>query len=108
MYKEREYQELARKPKATSVSICFENVENLLLAAKRLNSVNYSGASSLYYDEQKQKYFIIIEDVSIKELKYSFLDEYSCMVKGNGYYVKEHHKCLCKRDAIGKLSLCCI
>ena len=107
MYKDREYQELAHKHKPISVTFSFDNIEKLLLAVKRLHNLNYMGESSLHYDEHRGKYYINLENVSIKDLKFAFLEEYSSCIKGvSAYYVKEHFRCICKKEAVKKLSLC--
>ena len=109
MYKDREYQEQIRKPKQMGVTLYFDSFENLLLASKRLDSIKYEGVSSLYYDEHRGRYFINLEDVSLKELKFAFLTEYCGSFKSNGsQFVKEHFKCICKKDAVKKLSACCL
>ena len=107
MYKDRDSQELPKRVRTISLVVSFDNVENLLSAVKRLRSKKYEGASALYYDDAKEKYYVSLEDVSIKDIKFSFLEEYiSGVVGGNGVYVREHFKCLCKKDAVEKLSLC--
>lgn len=109
MYKDREYRDIPQRPKSVFVTLLFEDFDNLLSSTKRLSGVGYSGASSLFYDDICGKYYIILEDVSVKDLKYAFLSEYSKCIKGNAsYYIKEHFKCICKKDAVKKLALATI
>ena len=107
MYKDRESQDIIRKPKQICTTIAFDDMESLLLAVKRLNTVGYNGTNSLYYDEARGWYYINLEDVSIKDIKFVFLEEYSrCIRANNSCFVKEHYRCICKREAIKRLSLC--
>lgn len=105
LYKERFVQELPKKIKMNSCAYCFDDFEKLILVAKRLKEVNYYGVSTLYYDENEQNYYIILDDVSEKEIKYVFLMEYSKIVK-NFYisHIREHYKCIFKKEAVKKLA----
>ena len=107
VYKDRVEEESVRKSRPISSIFSFDGIENLIVISKRLTDVRYSGQSSVYYDEERDKYIIILEDVSVKELKYAFMNEYSRGVKACMLpYIKEHYKCICKRDAIKLLSQC--
>ena len=99
--------ETVKKPTKSESIFIFENLAGLLNVTKRLNEISYGGASAVYYDEAEEKYYIILEDVSIKELKFSFLTEYSKQIKGiNCQFIKEHFACVCKKDGVKILSKC--
>lgn len=107
VYKDRFPEDAVKKTKQTCAIFAFDNVNKLLNVTKRLDEISYEGTSSVYYDYEKGKYYIILEDVSVKELKYAFISEYSCPVKGNlSQYIKEHFKCICKKDGVKILSRC--
>ena len=63
LYKDKMYEEAPKKPRQITSVYSFDDLERLLVAIKRLSSIGYSGASSVYYDEIKEKYYIILEDV---------------------------------------------
>lgn len=99
-------QEVTKKSRPTSSVVCFDSVDNAISAAVRLWMLGQKGGG-LYYDEEGERYYIILDDVSIKDIKFAFLAEFGAEVKGNlVHYVKEHYRCLCKRNAIEKLSKC--
>ena len=102
LYKDRNpSQDVSKKQKQILNAFSFDSLEKLLTVAKRLNDINYDGESSVYYDEDKSKYFFILEDVSTRELKYTFLLEYAKSMKLSACtYIKEHYKCLCGKDAV--------
>ncbi len=105
MYKERALEEAVKKPRSLTAIYSFEDLERVLMAAKRLKDINFGGDSSLYYDEKKEKYYILLEDMSSKDLKYAFMNEYAKNIKSSlGPIIREHFKCVCKKDAIRKLS----
>lgn len=107
VYKEKIPQDVVKKPRPLTSVYSFDDIEKLLIVVRRLNDIKYGGESSVYYNEQKGKYYIILEDVSIKELKYAFLAEYAKSLKSNlSYYIKEHYTSICKKDGIKILSKC--
>lgn len=82
-----------------------DNLNNLLVILSRLKSLCYDGTSSVYYDEGHKKYYIILEDVSKKDLKYAFLSEFSRFIKSNQIeYLQDNFECICNGDAINRLS----
>ena len=108
MYKERVIDEAVKKPRHITAIYSFEELETVLLVIKRLNNIDFSGESSLYYDEKREKYYILLEDVSSKDIKYAFINEYADNVKSIFYpIIKEHFKCICKKDAVKKLLALC-
>ena len=105
LYKEKIPQEITKKQRLLTSIFSFDDIDKLLVAAKRLHSIGYRGDSSLYYDEIKHQYYIFLEDVSVKELKYAFLCEFAVYIRyGLCAFIKEHFKCVMKRDAIKILS----
>ena len=106
LYSKASNQEIAKRAKSPSCIICFDSVNNAIFASVRLWMIGQKGGG-LYYDDEGERYYIILEDVSIKDIKFAFLTEYGCEMKGNLIpYVKEHFRCICKRNAIEKLSKC--
>ena len=72
---------------------------------KRMEGSNYKGKSSLYYDEQNERYYIAFEDPEIKDGKYLFINEYARQQKNNSIvYLKEHCKCIKRNTAIDYFS----
>lgn len=105
VYKEKITEETLKKPKQLLTVYSFDSIEKLLMAVNRLHDIRYNGTSSAYYDEEKEKYYIVLEEISPKDLRYAFMNEYAKYVRGSLYLlIKEHCKCICKRDAIKKLS----
>ncbi|MBO5312749.1 MAG: adaptor protein MecA [Clostridia bacterium] len=106
MYKDRGIQqEITKRVKPSLSPFSLESFEKLLDVTNRLKNMGYSGSSSLYYDDMREKYYIILEDVSIKDLKYAFMTEYSKSIKPHTLpYIKEHFRCICKKDAVNTLS----
>lgn len=101
MYKEKSIQSDIKRVRSVINVFSFESMDRMLAICLRLKQIGYNGKSAVYYDEIKSKYYITLEDVSIKELKYAFMCEFSKMVKGNiSSYLKEHCKCICKDNAI--------
>ena len=107
MYRDRVQEECAKKQKPITWVYSFETLEKLLSVARRLKGIDYSGESSVYYDERKGKYYVFLDDVSIKDIKFAFVSEYGKGVKPNlNLHIKEHCKCICKRDGVKILSQC--
>ena len=107
MYKEKIPQETVKKQRPISSVFMLESLDDLLSVAYRLNEIKYKAQSSLYYDESSRNFYIILDDVSIKDLKYAFLTEYSQGLRQSQCaYVKEHYKCICKKDAVSNLRGC--
>ncbi len=83
----------------------FDILENLLSASYRLNEIHCKNESSVFYDEERKRYILVLEEIYHKDLKYAFLLEYSKHIKGTALnYIKEHYKCILKRDGIKILS----
>ena len=108
VYKDKIFQETSKRTKPSTSVFVFDSIDMVLNAAKRLRDIAYEGLSPVYHDSVKGRYYIMLDDVSTKDLKYAFLSEYSCQVKGglNAMYIKEHFKCVCKKDGVKILSRC--
>ena len=105
MYKEKLIEEIVKKPRQTTNVYSFDDLDMVLLVAKRLESIDYKGESSLYYDEDGSNYYIFLENASGKDIKYAFLNEYSRHVKSYfGSVIKEHYKCVFNKNAVKRLS----
>ena len=105
VYKDKNSHTDAKKPKQILSVFDFDSIDNLLAVCYRLNEISYKNKSSVYYDAEGKRYFMILEDVYIKDLKYAFLLEYAKYLKGSVVsYIKEHYKCIIKRDGIRILS----
>jgi len=105
VYKDKSNQNDNKKLRPILSIFDFDSIESLLNACYRLNEIKYKGRSSVYYDTEKKRYLMMLEDVYIKDLKYAFLLEYAKYLKGSiAGYVKEHNKCIMKRDAVRILS----
>ncbi len=104
MYKEKTTQ--AKPPKQKQIAIySFDSLENMMLTLGRLSQLTPGIKSSAYYEESTKKYYIILEDVSKKELKLAFIYEYATPLKSNYLtYIQEYTKCLLKKNAIEVLS----
>ena len=105
VYKDKNQQLDNKKPKSVLSIFDFENIENLLQACYRLKEIKYKNKSSVYYDTDKKRYYMILEDIYIKDIRYAFLLEYSKYIKGSiASYIKEHYKCILKKDGVKVLS----
>ena len=83
----------------------FDSLDDILIACSRLKGVTDDATSQIYYDGQREKYYLVCQNISTRELRYSFLNEYSKQLKPPVYfYIKEHLKCLCDSNAINIFS----
>ena len=105
VYRDRVQDDFVKKQRTIPTAYSFDCLEKLLMVVKRLNDISYLGTSSAYYDDVKNKFYLFLDDVSIKDLKYAFISEYARQIKGDGFlHIKEHFKCICRKDAIKQLS----
>lgn len=105
MYKERITEETQKKPRQSVSVYSFNEIDKMLMAVNRLQEIRFNGMSSAYYDEEMDRYYILLDDVSPKDIRYAFLNEYAKYIKGSTcYQIKEHCKCICKKDAVRRLS----
>lgn len=103
---EKMYKEKTEPPKKVQKqAFAAESLDNLLTIFSRLSCAGYSGDSAVYYDISSGKYYIILDPVSKKDLKYAFLSEYARFLRTTGnIYLNDNVVCICKRNAIKKLS----
>jgi len=107
VYRDRFPEEAIKRPKQNNTIFAFDSLDRLLKVTKRLTEISYEGASSVYFDEVKERYYIILEDVSVKDLKFAFISEYSHQIKSSlSQHIKEHFKCICRKDGVKILSSC--
>ena len=101
MYKERIRQEAVKKPKVCYAVYEFDSMSKVIGAARRLNNMGETCVSSLYYDEAKGAYYLLMDNVTVRELKFAFLNEYSVALRPSVIpYIKEHYICARKNDAV--------
>lgn len=87
----------------------FEKNEELLNVCRRLDSIGYTGESSLYIGENGQKY-LFLSDLDFSDYapfdEFSFILEYAKLENKENinYYVLEHSKTICQTDAVSILS----
>ena len=104
VYKEKTPQETSRRQKQQNAYL-LDSINGAITVSKRLHSIGYKGTSALYFDEAEHNYYIFLDDVSAKELKYSFLCEYAVAVRSNRHpIIKEHFRCVFKRNAVRALA----
>ena len=83
----------------------FDNLENLLSVSARIENTGYAGRSSVYHDSKKGEYYLVLDDIYPKELRYAFIGEYSKQMKSSAIaYIKEHYKCICRKNGVKILS----
>lgn len=79
----------------------FKSLRRILKACFRLNEIQFKGKSSVYYDLDTEHYFLILENIFSKELKFAFLLEYATVLKPSSIlYVIEHYQCISKANAV--------
>ena len=104
VYKEKTPQEISRRQRLQNAYM-LDSINGTIAISKRLHSIGYKGSSSLYFDETERNYYIFLDDVSIKELKYSFLSEYAQPVRNSRHpMIKEYFHCVFKRNAVRTLA----
>ena len=105
VYKDKQQSQETKKSRVTLSVFDFDSLEKLLFACYRLNEIGYKKRSSVYYLNEAKHYFMVLEDVYIKDLKYAFLQEYAKYIKGNvASIIKEHSSCIIKKDGVKILS----
>ena len=98
-YKEKNNDQQKRSIGARSIYV-FDRLEDILSACKRLaDNTSFEIKSKIYYD--KNKYYIFLFDTDTKDIKYSFLTEYSKYIKNSAaLYILERGKCLCEKKGV--------
>lgn len=83
----------------------FKSLNTILKACFRLEEIKFKGKSSVYYDFDANHYFLILENIFSKELKFAFLLEYAKSIKASAIlYVIEHYQCIVKGNAVKALA----
>ena len=83
----------------------FDCLEKLLAVVYRLNEIKHKEKTSVFYDDDRKKYFLVLENINFKALKYAFLLEYAKYVKSSSVaYLNEHYACIIKNDTVKILS----
>ena len=100
VYKEKTFEnEMKKKEKSSIYEI--DSLEKLLNVSYRLNEIGHREKSSVYYDEEKKRYFLVLEDTNTKNIKYAFLLEYAKYIKNHlNTFIKEHYKCIVSKNAV--------
>jgi hypothetical protein len=63
--------------------------------------INYKGKSFVYYDEKSKNYYMRLNRIIPKELKYAFLAEYSTRQKNILIsYIIENSKSICENNSV--------
>ena len=104
MYKDAGEEVLLSKLKLQNQVFCFDDIDSLLEGCYLLMQLDCEKNTSAYYDRDKNKFYIILEDVSKKDVKFAFLYEISKHVKPNRIeYIKERCTPICNENAHIKL-----
>lgn len=90
-----------RKRTKNTIIFGVNELNGLISLCAELCERGYKGKSSVYYDVEQKGYYLLLEDIYSREIKYSFACEYGKQLKQNGQsYIKEHCRCLSKNNAI--------
>lgn len=105
MYKEKVIQSSSRRNPSYVNVYRFDSFTELVDACSRLMLLTEDDGSEIYYDNERDKYYLLCQSISSKEMRFAFLNEYSKQLKTNTvYYIKEHFKCVCRSNAIKAFS----
>ena len=92
----------------------FDSFDTMTLMCEKLKAIGYEGQSSVYMDENKGVYYLIVEELSSDSVlknsalgEFGFLSEYGKKKSGSLIYayIKEHFACIDGKDAVNTLSL---
>lgn len=83
----------------------FDIFNHLINACHQLKLNGYSSSSSIWIDEDISRYYLAVEKVERNQ--YICLDEYGIKHSSTATYtyISEHCRCICKEEAIKKMSL---
>lgn len=82
-----------------------DSLDKLLTVSYRLKEIKHREKTSVFYDEDRKKYFLVLENINFKSLKYAFLLEYAKYIKNSSVeYLNEHYSCVIKNDTVKILS----
>ena len=103
MYREKGESALQRPKYQLIYSV--DEIDNLLLILNRLSELSYEIKCSVYYDGEGEKYYLILEDVSKKDLFIGFIGEFARSIRPSYIkHVEEYYRCISKNAAIKDLS----
>jgi len=101
VYKERVAPHNVKRATGYKCVYRFDSLDSVLTVCQRLSGITNEESSQIYYDDCKEKYYLVCESISSKEMRFSFLCEYGKQLKTPMYhYIKEHLRCLCDSNAI--------
>lgn len=73
----------------------FTGIDSLLSACLRLKKISYDGYCEAYHNKESRSYYLFLEGINPKELKYAFLCEYGEKVRYNMIpYILEYCDCI--------------
>ncbi len=105
-YDSKQGKEQGKRASAHTSIYEFDSFKSLLKVCFRLNEIEFKEKSSIYYDFDKEHYYLILENIFSKELKFAFLSEYAKAIKAGAlFYIIEHFKCIIKANAVKQLGL---
>ena len=100
MYKDKREELSSLKTKAQGQIYSFENIESLIVVLDALKNIDLSLRTSVYYNKNNGKYFLILENVLRKNLKYAFILEFAKHLKSPLLqYVTEYFSPICINNA---------
>ena len=105
MYKEKSIQGSSKRNVSYISIYRFDSLREIINACYRLHMITKDESSQIYYDTEKDKYYLLCQSISPREMRFAFLNEYAKQLKSHTvYYIKEHFKCICQSDAINSFS----
>ena len=105
MYKEKGAPGVLKRGNTYTGVYRFDALDTILFACKRLSSVTDEGGAQAYYDENTGSYYLICQNITPKELRFAFINEYAKQLKGSyAHHIREHLRCVCDTNAIKTLS----
>ncbi len=92
MYKDRGEEALLSKLKLQNQIFSFDDFQNLMIVLEQLCKMKCKKSTSVYYDAEKSRYCLILEDVSKKDLNFGFVSEFSKHLKSSSLqYITERY-----------------
>ncbi len=83
----------------------FDTLDTILSVCRRLSYITDECGAQAYYDENTGSYYLICQNISPKELRFAFINEYAKQMKASyAHHIREHLRCVCDRNAIETLS----
>lgn len=105
MYKDKSGQINIRKGITYKGVYRFDSLDGLLSVCKRIAEITDDDGAQAYYDRESGSYYLICRNISPKEMRFAFINEYARQLKSSySHYVMEHLTCFCGVNAIKILS----